>query len=122
MDWTEGKRICRVVADYQSPYTNPLVFNTGEELATSERESEWNGWVWCTNQAGESRWVPEAYVECRGSTCVMLCDYEATELSVRVGEVLTIVGKEESGWIWCMNQAGQSGWVPGDNVTVEEAG
>ena len=44
-----------------------------------------------------------------------LCDYEATELSVSVGEEL-IMGKEESGWIWCTNQDGESGWVPAEHV------
>jgi hypothetical protein len=27
-----------------------------------------------------------------------------------------IMGKEESGWIWCTNQERQSGWVPVDHV------
>lgn len=120
MGWIEGRRICHVVADYHSPYTEPLAFGVGEELTAGERKSEWDGWVWCTNREGKSRWVPEAYVERKGNTCVMLRDYEATELSVRVGEVLTITGKEESGWVWCTNQAGQSGWVPGDNVGAGE--
>ena len=90
-------------------------------MTVGQRESEWAGWVWCTNRDGKSRWVPEAYVERTGDTCVMLRDYEATELSVGVGEALVISGEEESGWIWCTNQAGQRGWVPGDNVRVEEA-
>jgi uncharacterized protein YgiM (DUF1202 family) len=119
MDWSEGKRTCRAITDYLSPYTDPLAFSAGEELTVGEKESEWPGWVWCTNRAGKGRWVPEAYVERRGSTCVMLCDYEATELPVSAGEVLAISGKEESGWIWCTNQAGQSGWVPMDNVSME---
>jgi uncharacterized protein YgiM (DUF1202 family) len=111
-----------VVAAYESAYTSPLIFSAGEELTMGERESEWEGWVWCTNQKGESRWVPEAYVERRGETCVMLRDYEATEISVSVGEKLTATGEEESGWVWCTNRAGQSGWVPGDNIRAEENG
>jgi hypothetical protein len=63
--------------------------------------------------------VPEKYVERRDDSYVMLRDYEATERSVSVGEVLAI-GEEESGWIWCTNQAGQSGWVPVDNVSTVE--
>ena len=46
---------------------------------------------------------------------IALCDYEATELSVSVGEELRM-GKEESDWIWCTNQKGKSGWVPADHV------
>jgi hypothetical protein len=88
-------------------------------LAVGEEESEWPGWVWCTNQAGKSRWVPEAYVERTGDSCVMLRDYAATELSVNVGEVLTIIGEEESQWVWCKSQAGRSGWVPVENLSME---
>ena len=109
------RQICRVVSEYQSAYSEPLVISTGEQLAIGEKESDWSGWVWCTNRDGKSRWVPEKYVERRGGACIALCDYEATELSVSVGEELTM-GQEESGWIWCTNQQGQSGWVPADHV------
>jgi uncharacterized protein YgiM (DUF1202 family) len=109
------QQICRVISEYQSPYSEPLVISAGEELAMDEKESEWGGWIWCTNQDGKSRWVPEKYVERRGDMGIALCDYEATELSVSVGEELRM-GKEESGWIWCTNQKGQSGWVPADHV------
>ena len=88
-------------------------------MAVGEKESEWPGWVWCTNRAGKSRWVPEEYIERTGNSCVMLRDHEAAELSVTVGEVLTITGEEESDWVWCANQAGQSGWVPLGNVSME---
>jgi len=109
-----------VIAAYESPYIDPCTFSAGEELTIGKRESEWDGWVWCTNQEGKSRWVPEVYVERRGDTCVMLRDYEATELSVSVDEKLVVTGEEESGWVWCTNQTGQSGWVLWDNVRLEE--
>ena len=109
------QRVCRVILDYQSPYTDPLIFLAGEGLVIGKEKSEWDGWVWCTNKNEESRWVPEAYVERKGKVGVMHCDYEATELSVSVGEEL-VMDKEESDWIWCTNQSGQSGWVPADHV------
>jgi len=112
---------CRVTSAYQSPYSDPLVIRAGEELAIGEKESEWSGWVWCTNQSGKSRWVPEKYVQRRGDTALALRDYEATELTVSVGEELTM-GEEESGWIWCTNQKGQSGWVPADHVETLQVG
>jgi len=106
---------CRVISEYQSPYSDPLVIKAGEQLAIGEKESEWSGWVWCTNQNGKSRWVPEKYVQRQGDTALALRGYEATELTVSVGEELTL-GEQESGWIWCTNQEGQSGWVPADHV------
>jgi uncharacterized protein YgiM (DUF1202 family) len=113
---TEAKqRICRVIAEYQSPYSAPIVFNAGEELTIGEKESEWNGWVWCTNRDGKSRWVPETFIERKGDGGVMRRDYEATELSVTIGGEL-VMGEEESDWIWCTNREGKSGWVPADNI------
>lgn len=112
---TKQRQICRVIAEYRSPYSDPVVFSAGEELTIGEKESGWSGWVWCTNRDGKSRWVPETYIERKGNFGVMHCDYEATELSVTVGEEL-VMGEEESDWIWCTNQKGKSGWVPADNV------
>jgi len=112
---TAKQRTCRAISEYQSAYPDPLIISAGEELMIGEKESGWSGWVWCTNQGGESRWVPEKYVERKGDTGIARYDYEATELSVSVGEEL-VMGKGESGWIWCTNQKGQSGWVPADDV------
>ena len=113
-----NQQTCRVVSDYTAAYPDPLFLSAGEELTTSEKESEWSGWLWCTNQNGKSGWVPEAYVERKGNMCLALCDYDATELSVRAGEKL-IMSKEASGWIWCTNKEGQSGWVPAEHLSYE---
>jgi uncharacterized protein YgiM (DUF1202 family) len=106
---------CRVVSAHQSAYPDPLIITQGEALTIGEKESEWGGWLWCTNQQGKSGWVPEKYLRRTGDTGNALRHYNATELSVEVGEEL-IMGKEESGWIWCTNRQGQSGWVPAANV------
>jgi diadenosine tetraphosphate (Ap4A) HIT family hydrolase len=111
------KKICRVIFNYQSAYAQPLAVHTGEKLGVGKRKSKWSGWVWCTNQKGQSGWVPERYVERSGNSCTTRCDYDASELSVHTGEEL-IVGREESGWIWCTNQKGQSGWVPAENMEL----
>jgi hypothetical protein len=110
-----GPRMCRVISAYRSPYTAPWVMRAGQELAIGQRESEWAGWVWCTNQDGESRWVPESFLERHGDAGIALRDYEATELPVEAGEELAM-GEEESDWIWCTNREGQSGWVPAEHV------
>lgn len=109
-------RICRVISAYRAAYPDPLVIHAGEVLAVGEKESEWSGWIWCTNRSGKSRWVPEVYVDRKGDTCVALCDYDATELSVRVGEEL-VAGQEAAGWLWCTNREGQRGWVPKEHLS-----
>lgn len=106
-----------VVKDYQSDYTAPWTMTEGERLLIGERDSEWDGWLWCTNAEGESRWVPESFLERRGDKCIALRDYEATELNVKVGEVVWM-GVVESGWAWCImstnqtDQPSQQGWLP----------
>jgi len=112
----KGKK-CRVIEDYESPYTDPLIVTKGEILTIGEKESEWSGWIWCTNKFGESRWVPEKYLEIHGNTCKILQDYNATELTITVGEEL-IIEKEEAEWFWVINQRGKSGWVPIKNVKI----
>jgi hypothetical protein len=114
---TKQPSICRVISAYQSAYPDPLVIKVGEELTVGEKESEWSGWVWCTNQNGKGGWVPKKYVKHKGDIWVARFDYDATELSVDIGEEL-IMGYEESGWIWCANQQGQHGWVPADHLEI----
>lgn len=97
-----------VIVDYESPYTEPFLLKKGEQVQVGRRDDEWAGWVWCTNAADESRWVPEAYLDSAGQ---VLRDYESTELEVKVGERVTAV-HEESGWLWCTNQSGKEGWIP----------
>ena len=41
----------------------------------------------------------------------MLQDYEATELTVFIGDEL-VIEKEESGWVWVSNVEGKKGWIP----------
>jgi hypothetical protein len=83
----------------------------GERLRWEPRECEWPGWIWCTTDAGESRWAPENWVEKEGDHCVLRRDYTATELNVDGGETVT-VELVESEWGWAKNEGRQSGWVP----------
>jgi uncharacterized protein YgiM (DUF1202 family) len=115
------RNVRRVIADYQSPYPSPLKVSAGEEMAIGSRKSEWPGWIWCTTPDGQSGWMPEAYVARRGDVGTALHDYDATELSVRTGQEVA-TGKEESGWIWCTDRDGQSGWVPEQHLSSEAGG
>ena len=105
----------RVVKSYESPYTEPLTLPKGERLRWEPRECEWPGWMWCTTEGGETRWVPESWVENEGENCVLLRDYTATELSVEEGETVTVL-LVESGWGWATNECGLGGWVPMEHV------
>jgi hypothetical protein len=114
----KGKK-CRVIKEYNSPYTEPLIFNKKEIVAVGERDSEWAGWIWCTKESGESRWVPENYINIHGKTGKFLRDYNSKELAVSVGE-LYFIEEEEAEWFWVDDESGKKGWVPIRNVQIIE--
>lgn len=112
----------QVCADYQAPYPAPIRVGAGDEVIIDEsKKTGIPGWVWCSHRTGGSGWVPEAYLERQGSTGHMRCDYNAIELTVRSGEMLTC-HKSESGFTWATNQAGQTGWVPSSHIIRNPAG
>ena len=116
---TDSKpRKYRVVTAYRSAYPEPFVVRAGESLTAGEKESEWPGWVWCTDRHGDSRWVPEEYLRKQGEKLIALRDYDATELTVCAGQELT-ARDQVSGWTWCTNREGRSGWVPADCLAAE---
>ena len=115
------QRTHRVIAAYEAEFPDPWRIRTGEPLAVSDKQTEWEGWLWCTRQDGQSRWVPEIYVQRQGDAGLALYDYDATELSVHAGEELTS-DREAAGWLWCTNQQGQSGWVPVENLAPLDRG
>jgi uncharacterized protein YgiM (DUF1202 family) len=106
---------CRVLAEYQAAYPEPIVVRAGEVLVVGKEDPEYPGWIWCTDRNGKGGWVPDDCVERTGGSARARYDYAATELSASVGEEL-IMTKEKSGWAWCTNGNGQSGWLPVANL------
>jgi hypothetical protein len=105
-----GQRSFRVIKAYRSAFPDPLVVKKGERLSILPRDTEWPGWIWCVHDSGKSGWVPENWTEKTGPACMMLRDYNATELTVRPGE--SISGFLESGWVCGECPDGRKGWVP----------
>ena len=89
---------------------NPIKMHAGDLVEITGKED--GGWTWCRDRAGKESWVPLSYLisEDGGRTRTALCDYDATELSVEVGEEFQ-VEREEHGWLWCKNMQGKWGWV-----------
>jgi hypothetical protein len=104
-----------VVQPYQSAYPDPIILNKGETLTTSDRQADWPGWIWCTTASGDSRWVPDVFLDLLEGLAVLRRDYNPVELSVHPGEQLT-AQELVNGWAWCTNQVGQQGWVPLDSL------
>ena len=106
---------CRAIAAYRISYPDPLIVRAGDELNVGKEDPEYPGWVWCTDIDGKGGWVPDDCIELAGENARARYDYAATELSATVGEEL-VMNKEKSGWAWCTNRKGQSGWLPLANV------
>jgi len=100
-----------VIEDYQTPFPEGIILKQDDLVCVEKRKSEWEGWIWCTAPDGKQSWVPESFLDIKKDVARILLEYNASELSVTKGEELEIL-KEESGWLWCRNQKGKSGWVP----------
>jgi hypothetical protein len=111
-------RKANVTKDHRSEYTTPFLVKAGSILIAEEKESEWEGWVWCRISDGAYRWYPEGYLkEISGKPGYfeLFKDYNAKELPVQAGEEVTILF-EESDWAWVINQNGDEGWIPLENL------
>jgi hypothetical protein len=109
-----------VIKDYQSEYTNSLIVKAGTIIITEEKESEWEGWVWCRTEKGIYRWYPVSYLRKlagKSNQYKLIRDYNPKELPVQIGEKVTIQF-EESSWAWLVKQDGEAGWVPLENLEV----
>jgi uncharacterized protein YgiM (DUF1202 family) len=102
---------------YRSTSTDPIVMKVGDRLQVEDRQTEFAGWVWCLHSSGKSSWVPENFLQREGDTAHASRDYDATELTVEVGQIIEILD-EEAEWYWCQTEAGDYGWVPVENVAV----
>jgi hypothetical protein len=103
------------VKSHEPEAVRPLVVSEGQRLRFERRKTQWHGWLWCTTEAGEAGWVPDGWVTIQGGNCVMKRDYDASELTVKVGDTLD-AELTESGWLLGGHEAGRRGWVPLDCV------
>jgi hypothetical protein len=105
----------RVIKAHRSAFTDPLIAHQGDQLRFERRETEWPGWIWCTDPSGQAGWVPENWVELNTGFCTLQRDYVATELSVQEGATVAVEWVE-SGWAWVTTEKGERGWVPLENL------
>ncbi len=112
-------RTYRVIKEHISSCPEPIDLKTEEKVIVGREYNEdpdWEGWIWCESMTGKKGWVPKQYMEITGNTGIVLCDYSANELTVKVGEEITVY-KMENGWVWSKNPIGAIGWVPLKNIT-----
>jgi hypothetical protein len=111
--------VAHVTKEHQASYPDPLVVKSGDELTIGKKDTQWPAFVWCTNEQGISGWVPEKYLDRQGDRGIAQKDYSTAELTITVGEKV-VLEREDSGWYWVTNQSDQSGWVPVENVAIDQ--
>jgi hypothetical protein len=107
----------RVVEAHVTSDPNPIRFRAGDTLGVGHHDQVWKDYVWGTDQAGRSGWVPVDFLEIGpdGSSATALRDYDSTELTVGRKQVLDVLD-EVGGWYLCRAESGVSGWVPSTSV------
>lgn len=104
-----------VIRDHTASNPDPIKVVSGDIVKVGKRDKGWPGWIWCTTQDDKASWVPENILNIKNEKATVIQDYDATEMTVVVGEKLVLF-QEESGWVWCKNQTGKQGWVPIENI------
>ena len=113
-------RIVRVIKAHSPDSSSILTMKVGETLQGERRVTEWSGWLWCTNTLGISGWVPEAYLSIlpESGKYKAIRNYTSLELSVEIGQEVTIL-LEEASWGWARTNDGTNGWIPLDSLGIQ---
>lgn len=108
----------KVILEYESPYPTPIIFQAGERVKVGEKfedDPDWENWFWCEGENQQKAWVPKQYLQIDGSVGFFLQSYNALELTLHPGEILTVY-EEVNGFGMAEKQGGQKGWAPLKNL------
>jgi mannitol-1-/sugar-/sorbitol-6-/2-deoxyglucose-6-phosphatase len=105
-----------VVLSHAGPDRSPIRLEPGETFSVGQRDDEWPAFVFVTKSSGEG-WVPKRILEQTADdgryTLRPGFSYDTTELDADPGDVLQVVETDlSSGWLWCENSSGITGWIP----------
>ena len=104
----------RVIKNYESPYLGHLIFRAGEVVEVGEEftdDPDWKDWVWCESPDGVKAWTPKQFLNIEGESGTFVRDYDARELSISVGEQISII-EIVNGFGMAEKSDGAKGWVP----------
>jgi hypothetical protein len=112
MAWTAAH--ARLLARHIPPARPPLEVSTGDRLRIGELSEEWPAFRWCSDEHGHGGWVPDRHLShLSDGEATALQDHDTSELAADQGEIVSVdEPDEESGWLWCSNASGESGWIP----------
>ncbi|MGC9385101.1 MAG: SH3 domain-containing protein, partial [Kosmotogaceae bacterium] len=85
-----------------------------------EGNKNWINWIFCKKVDSEGAgWVPLQLIDTKGETATAKEHYSAREMNVYKGENVNGI-KRLNGWIWCMKENGNEGWIPEENLDLIE--
>jgi hypothetical protein len=107
---------------HQIPERAPIRIAPGDQVVVGGRDTTWPAFVFVSTGEGEG-WVPVRYLNGDEGLALVIASYDTTELPIAAGERLDVLRRDdESGWLWCRNDAGREGWVPISTVTDNDPG
>ena len=101
----------RVIKAHKASFNYSVVFKKGDKVRAGREDPDMPGWFWCENKGGVWSWIPEEYLDRTGAKGTIIHNYDTTELTVDVGDVLDYV-TEVKFWTLCRTHGGGKGWVP----------
>ena len=110
-----------VVQNYESPYPNPIIFQKGEQVILCKQfkeDPDWQNWIMCEGKNGKKAWAPEQYLDINGRKGIFNREYNALELTVKIGETLTVF-EILNGFAMSEKSDGTRGWVPIRNLKIK---
>ncbi len=102
-----------------------LILRPGDHVTVDldETSAAWPAFVRVTNDAGVNGWVPRRFLSGSGPERTALRPYDTSTLDPARGEVLEVVETDvESGWLWCRDPQGRTGWFPIRQLAPARAG
>ena len=108
-------RQARIIADYKAQYENPIQVASGERVTVGREDEEFPGWVWCTASDGRSGWVPMELIANHEGAAMVVDDYSAKELSVKVGDIVKVKDARRD-WLLVEKANNETGWIPASHA------
>jgi len=112
---------CLIVQAHKSSFPDPIILKKGEKVSIGSEyleDPDWPNWIECKNQRRKKGWVPKQYLKISGNTSIILRDYSAKELDVKIGDEITVY-RFQNGWAWSKNSTGEFGWVPLKHIIMK---
>jgi hypothetical protein len=110
----------KVIVEYRSPYPDSIVFSKGEKVRIGQEfdeDPDWKNWISCEGKNNKKAWVPKQFLIINGINGILKRDYDARELSVKMGEILKVF-EILNGFGMSEKINGERGWVPMKHLEV----